>query len=266
MRLADSHVHLDHYPDARIAALLARAAAGGVHALLTVGVDMPSSARAVELARRFGASHGVRAAVGLHPAYLGEDAASRWPAELDALTRLARAAPEQVAALGEIGLDTVEAAAPLELQVTVFRAQLELAARLRVPSILHVRGASAHTAASTAVAEMGSGAGAVVHYFVGDAEAARRWLALGCHLSVGRPATRLSETALRAALAGPDVPLERLLLETDSYPLPGRATEPADVAAVAAALAELKGLPVEVIAATTTARFEALFGRATGAT
>ncbi|HEX6121721.1 MAG TPA: TatD family hydrolase, partial [Ktedonobacterales bacterium] len=132
--------------------------------------------------------------------------------------------------------------------------------RLGLPAILHVRGAEARAAVRTLLAVEGVGAGAVIHYFVGDLAAARAWLALGCHLSVGRPATRPHETALRAALASDDVPLDRLLIETDTEPLPGRTTEPADVVAVAEAIATLKSLPLAEVAARTTATFAALFG------
>jgi len=94
-------------------------------------------------------------------------------------------------------------------------------------------------------------AGAVLHYFVGEAELARRALDLGLFLSVGKPVTRVENEHLRRAVA--TVPLDRLLLETDSYPLPGRTTEPADVGLVAMAVARLLGRPVETIAEVTTA-------------
>ena len=67
---ADSHVHLDRYGDEAIAAMLDRAVDVGVRAILTIGVDVPSSRRATELAERFGPCYGVSAAVGLHPAFL----------------------------------------------------------------------------------------------------------------------------------------------------------------------------------------------------
>ncbi|MBF6592313.1 MAG: TatD family hydrolase [Ktedonobacterales bacterium] len=257
MSQADSHVHLDRYDDAEVAALLARATAAGVRALLTVGVDVPSSKRAVALARRFGPTAGVVAAVGLHPAFLPTRG---WEAALAKIARLAATAPHQVRALGEIGADTLEGTAPLALQMAVFHAQLALARRLGLPTVLHVRGEAATDAVRATLVSEGIGAGAVVHYFVGDIGEARAWLALGCAIAVGRPATRVGETALRAALASPDLPLARLLIETDTYPLPGRTTEPAQVVAVADAIAALKGVPPAEVARATTARFTALFG------
>jgi TatD DNase family protein len=262
--LVDSHVHLDRYTDAQCAAMLDRAAAAGVRALLTAGMDEASSRRAIALAQRFGTSHGVVAAVGWHPAALPARAAA--PEALAttiaaSLAQLLAAAPAQVVAIGEIGLDTVEGRAPLAIQAGVFRAQLRLAHDRGLPIVLHIRGADAIEPAQRMLATAGIGAGMVVHYFTGGLVEAQRWLALGCHISVGRPVTRATEAALRAAIASPDVPLARLLLETDTYPLPGRRTEPAAVAGVAAALAALKHLPASEVARRTTINFRDLFLR-----
>ena len=98
---------------------------------------------------------------------------------------------------------------------------------------------------------------AVVHYFVGDATLAERYLELGCSISVGKPVTRAAEAALRAAATR--LPLERLLLETDTYPLPGRATEPRDVSLVCATIAALRDLTPHQVAASTTENFLRLF-------
>jgi TatD DNase family protein len=99
----------------------------------------------------------------------------------------------------------------------------------------------------------------VAHYFVGDAEMARRYLDAGCWIAVGKPVTRPSEIAVREAVCV--IPPDRLLLETDTYPLPGRVTEPRDVAAVCAAVAELTGRSYADVAAATTANFAAVIGR-----
>jgi TatD DNase family protein len=87
---------------------------------------------------------------------------------------------------------------------------------------------------------------------------ARRYLEHGCWISVGRPVTRPSEVAVRQAV--PLIPLDRLLLETDTYPLPGRTTEPRDVTTVCAAVADLAGRSYAEVAAATTASFAAFIG------
>lgn len=258
-RYADSHIHLDRYADADAAALLERAAQVGVAACLTVGVDLPASRRAITLAERFGARYGVYAAVGLHPAFLATGDPRSIDRDLGQLKSVAQSSPARVVAIGEIGLDTLDATVTLDMQVYAFTAQLHLANDLGLPVVIHVQGAEATARAQALYATTPARLGAVVHYFVGDLAVARRWLDLGCHISVGRPVARLEHADLRAAIASADLPMERLLVETDTYPLPGRTTEPADVVAVAAEVATLKRLPREHVAHQTTANFMRLF-------
>lgn len=248
--LADSHVHLDRYPDAEVDSMLRRAAEAGVRHMLTVGSDLVSSRAAIELATRHQGA--VRAAVGIHPTRLGG------PSEVDAaLVELGRlAASPDVVAIGEVGLDAGTGNDALEAQERFLLGCLELARARGLPLVLHVVGA--HEAA-LALLRPWAPIPAVVHYFVGDAALARRYLELGCLISVGKPATRPSEVALREALV--EIPIDRLLLETDTYPLPGRATEPRDAAKVCAAVARLRGLEPAVVAARTTESFLRLFSR-----
>ncbi len=258
-RYADSHIHLDRYVDADAAALLERAAQVGVGAYLTVGVDLLASRRAISLAERFGARYGVYAAVGLHPAFLATSDARSIDRDLEQLRSVAQSSPARVVAIGEIGLDTLDAAASLDMQAHAFAAQLHLANDLALPVVIHVQGAEAIARAQALYATTPARLGSVVHYFVGDLAVARRWLDLGCHISVGRPVSRLEHAGLRTAIASADLPMQRLLVETDTYLLPGRTTEPADVVAVAAEVAALKGLPLEQVAHQTTANFMRLF-------
>ena len=161
-----------------------------------------------------------------------------------------------MAAIGEVGLDDTAAGAPLPAQEALFSACLGLADELDLALSLHVVGA--HRRAQ-AILAAGRTYRAVVHYFQGDAELAERYLALGCFISVGKPVTRTDRARLREAVAR--IPLDRLLLETDTYPLPGRTTEPRDVAEICRAVAELRGLPCEKVARATTANYLRLCGR-----
>lgn len=255
----DSHIHLDRYTNGDAAALLRRAAQAGVRAFLTIGVDQASSLRAVALARRFGAQYGVYAAIGLHPTFLPTVDAASIDRDVAQLRILAQSSPIPIAAVGEIGLDTLDATAALDMQLHAFVTQIHLANDLDLPVVIHVQGDDAIARAQEHYAATPAQRGAVVHYFVGDLPHARRWLDLGCHISVGRPATRPENTSLRAAITSPALPLDRLLIETDTYPLPGRTTEPADVVAVATAIAALKDLPLEHVAQQTTTNFTRLF-------
>ncbi|HEX8036573.1 MAG TPA: TatD family hydrolase [Ktedonobacterales bacterium] len=259
IRYVDSHIHLDRYTDDDAAALLERASQAGVGAFLTIGVDRASSRRAVALAGRFGTQYGVYAAVGLHPAFLSTAGTTSIDRDIEQLSILAQSSPAHIVAVGEFGLDTLDVTAALDTQLYAFATQLQLANDLGLPMVIHVQGEQAIARAQDLYAAAPARLGAVVHYFVGDLPQARRWLDLGCHISVGRPVTRQANAGLRAAIASPALPLDRLLIETDTYPLPGRVTEPAHVVTVAAEVAALKDLPIEQVAHQTTANFMRLF-------
>lgn len=247
--LADCHTHLDRYPAPALEGMLARAAAAGVEAVLIAGVGLASSRRAVRLAARYPL---VRAGVGLHPIFVRRAVPERTYAALDAL-----AAAPQVVAWSELGLDYQAGPLPPAVQREVFRRQLRLAAAHGLAAIVHVVDAAADALA--VLAETGLAARAAVHYFVGGPPLAERYLAAGLYLSLGKPVTRPANAALREAVRA--APLDRLLLETDTYPLPGRTTEPADVGAVAAAVAALKDLSPTVVAEATTTNLARLLGR-----
>ena len=242
--LADSHVHLDRYSPDEVNAMLQRARQAGVAYFLTVGVDLASSEQAVTLAQQHAALY---AAVGWHPTYLGSDFSL---ADQERLRVLARQS-SRVVAIGETGVDLLEAQAPLELQQEAFRSQVQLARQMGLPLILHQQKAESYC--QDILSAAGAGKEVIVHYFVGDLASACRWLELGCTISVGRPVTRLENIALRKAVEA--IPLERLLLETDTYPLPGRTTKPANVLQIAEAVAALKHVSLETVAEQTTANF-----------
>jgi TatD DNase family protein len=227
--------------------MLHRARETGVTIAVGVGIDLESSRRTVEIAR---AEPGVVAAVGFHPSHLIGPLTSEDVAALSSLL-----ADPAVRMLGEVGLDAVEFRTSLVVQEEALAALLDLARRRRRAVNLHVRGA--HARLFDLLRDAGTAEdGAVLHYFVGDWDLAKRALDEGLYLSVGKPIARAENAELRDAICR--TPLHRILLETDTYPLPGRTTEPADVVGVARAAAELKGLSLEEVAATTTATLRGL--------
>jgi TatD DNase family protein len=250
--LADSHVHLHAYDDVAVAGMLARAFRAGVGTVVAVSVDLVSARRTLALAGRYAS---VVAAVGLHPSRLdAEPLEERW------LTFERLAAAPEVEAIGECGVDEHDTRTTGMVQLAVFARHCRLALRLGKPLLLLLVGETLIPSALGTLAATGVPPGrAVVHYFVGDAAAAERYLEAGLLISVGKPITRPANAALREAIR--TVPLDRLLLETDTYPLPDRATEPADLPLVAEAVADLKGLPTEQIAEATTGNLERLLAQ-----
>lgn len=246
--LTDCHSHLDRYPPAVVAGMAARAAAAGLHAVITAGVDAASARRCVRLATRHPL---LRAGVGIHPNRVDGTEGERTYAALAGL-----AADPAVVVWSECGLDYGEGKASPAAQRAAFARQLRTARAHGLAAIVHVVDAADDALAVLADADMAGRA--AIHYFVGDQALAERYLAAGLYLSVGKPVTRAENVALRAAIRA--VPLDRLLLETDTYPLPGRTTEPADVRLVAAAVADLQGRPVEAVAAATLANLARLLG------
>lgn len=258
MELIDSHAHLT---DARFAedrtAVLERARQAGVVEMLTVGSgDGPEGAeRAVALAAQ---TAGLWASVGVHP-HQAALATEEVLARLEALARHPR-----VVAWGEIGLDYHYPDPPPEVQKRAFLRQLELARQLRLPIIIHCREAWDDCLAMLEAAWKPAGLGGVLHCFSGTREQAARGLEMGLHVSFAANLTYPSAGALREVARW--VPLDALLLETDSPYLPpqgrrGQRNEPAMVAEVAKAVANVRDLTAELVAAATAENFRRLFQR-----
>ncbi|PRQ09489.1 TatD family hydrolase [Enhygromyxa salina] len=232
--LIDSHCHLDYAPMSDdLAATLARARAAGVEQCVHIGCSPETMAGAVELAR---AHQHVFASVGIHP----HEARHLDDALLAEIEQLAAA--DEVVAIGETGLDYHYDFSPREAQLLGFARQVELAKRLDLPLVLHIRDAHADAWALLADHPPRDNPG-VVHCFTGTAAEAERWLELGWHISFSGIATFKTAVELRRAAAL--VPDDRILLETDApylapEPLRGRKNEPANVAFTCVALAQLR--------------------------
>jgi TatD DNase family protein len=254
MRLVDTHAHL-HFPDFApdLEAVLDRARAAGVRAVVTVGTDGKTNPAAVALAE---GQPDVWATVGIHP----HDAGAATEEDFTELERLARGSP-RVVALGEMGLDFFRNLSPWEDQVRVFRRQLGLAGALGKPVVVHCR--DAHAEVLAMLGEARAGLAGVMHCFSGDVDVARRCLDLGLVISLAGPVTYRNARALPEVARF--VPGDALVLETDCpylSPVPhrGRRNEPAWVALTAARVAELRGVDPATLAEATSRNAARLFG------
>ena len=267
--LVDSHCHLDMEQfDADRAAVLERAQANGVNRIVNPGIDLVHCRQAIELADQHPQ---VYAAVGIHP-NSSADFSEQTLIQLRGLVD-----HPKVVAIGEIGLDYHWGTVSRQQQAQAFRAQLDLAAELGLPVIIHNREASTDLArivqAWAASARTRNSPLAerpfwgVLHAFSGDAALAQAAHGWNFALGLGGPITFRNARALHEL--APQLDLDRLMLETDApwltpHPMRGKRNEPAYVALVAERLAELLGVPIEEIADRTTAVARSIFAPLAG--
>jgi TatD DNase family protein len=279
MPLTDTHAHLDFYSETPTDRdeVLRRAYDAGVRTILAIGIgEGPATMhQALEIAN---ATSGpglptVYASAGIHP----QEAASATSEALNKLVSLAL--DPRCIAIGEIGLDYYHFDNPdIPTQQQAFVAQMRLAAELRKPILIHCR--TSELAAPQAKEKFGeadawedllaliadrwtpTGLGGIMHCFSGTVEQAERSLAAGFHLSFAGNLTYPKSQGIRdAAVLAPS---DRILVETDApflapIPLRGQRNEPALMTHTAAALAALRGISPEELAALTTANFKNLF-------
>ncbi len=252
MRLVDSHSHFDAAEfDADRAAAHARALAAGVDTQIVPAVDAAGWPKLKAVCAQL---PGLHPAYGLHPMYLDAHRPEHLQELRDWIER------ERPVAVGECGLDYfVEELDPARQQ-HYFDGQLALAAEFDLPVIVHARRA---VDAVIAAIRRFPGLRGVVHSFSGSAEQAAQLHRLGFLLGIGGPVTHERAKRLRGVVA--IVPLEQLLLETDSPDQPGASqrgqrNEPAYLTEVLDTVATLRGLSHEALAEATTANAERLFG------
>jgi TatD DNase family protein len=260
--LTDTHCHLNFNSyEADLENVLARADEAGLERLLIPAIDLPSGEAVVAMAESYPQ---IFAAVGVHP-----NEARSWGEE--SLSRLrALAAHPKVVAIGEIGLDYYRDRAPRELQQRVLRQQLELAAELRLPVILHNRQAGRDLLEILRAWQMQrsrtslplAARPGVLHSFSAEAEISRQAISLDFFIGVSGPVTFLNARKLQHVIAS--LPLERLLVETDApfltpHPFRGQRNEPAYVRLIAEKIAELHAQSFAAVAQITTANARRLF-------
>jgi TatD DNase family protein len=249
----DSHCHIN-FPElgGRISDVLESMAENQVTHALCIGVNLPELPGVLQLA----ADHpNIYASVGVHPDY--EDTPEP---SIDTLTELSRR--DKVVAIGETGLDYFRVTGDLEWQRARFRTHIRAARECGKPLVIHTRAAAADTLAIMRE-ERADEAGGVMHCFTESWDVAQGALDLGFHISFSGIVT--FKNALEIKDVAQRVPLERMLIETDSpylapVPFRGKLNQPAYVRYVAEEIARLRELPLEEVAAATSANFFRLFG------
>jgi TatD DNase family protein len=248
----DTHCHLALVDgDEPVEDVVARARDAGVTTLVTVGVDLASSAEAVHVASSF---RDVWAVVGIHP----HNSIEATDHVLNRLRAVAR--HPSVVGIGETGLDYFRDHSPRVRQEESFREHIRLAKEFDRALVIHDR--DAHEDVLAVLADEGAPERTVFHCFSGDAELAKRCADEGWYASFAGNVTFKNAPALREAAVA--MPLELLVTETDSpylspHPHRGKTNEPARVTLVVAQLAELHGLQVEEMAEITSANARRLF-------
>lgn len=252
--LVDTHTHLcDEQFDNDREEVIQRARKNDVNVLINAGSDIETSKDCIRLAEQY---EGLYAMVGIHPCdIMGVTEATM--AEMELLTR-----HPKVVGIGEIGLDYYWDDTPRDFQQEVLRWQLRLARKLRLPVSIHCRdayGAILPIFQEEHIEEIGG----VMHCFSGSLEMAHIFMDMNLYIAFGGPVT--FKNAHKSQAVAKEIPLERLLIETDApyltpTPYRGKRNESGYVKYVAEKIAELKGIDFETVAQATTQNAYKVFG------
>lgn len=251
--LVDCHVHLDSYTNDEVSEILKRGRDVGVGFVISAGTTLSSTERSLELSAAF---PDFFSGVGIHPMDIRE------PFDDTTYERLRGLAlsTDKVLVISETGLDFMEGTPDRALQYTAFRQQIRLARELGRPVVFHSR--ESHDEVFRVLREeQVYDVGGVMHYFQGTMDDAKKVMDMGLYVSLARPLLRLPHLQAVAA----DLPLESIVLETDSAPQPFKPkrenwTEPRYTRIIAQKLAELQGKDVEEVVQVTTANMRKLLG------
>ncbi|QXX73980.1 TatD family hydrolase [Methylovirgula sp. HY1] len=254
--LIDTHCHLD-FPDfaPERDAVVARARAAGLRRMITISTQVKKFPTIAAIAETYA---DVYCTVGTHPLEADVEA------EASVAQLVDLAAHPKCVGIGEAGLDYHYDRAPREVAQRVFRTHIAAARESGLPLVIHARDADADMAAILEE-EMGQGEfKALLHCFTSSRQLAERALAIGLSISFSGVLTFKKSDELRAIAR--DVPLERLLVETDApflapVPFRGKRNEPAFVTETAKVLAEVKGMSPADFAALTTTNALRLFSK-----
>lgn len=252
--LFDTHAHINAEQfNEDIREVITRAQEQGVSRMVVVGFDRPTIKRAMELTEEYDF---IYACVGWHPV----DAIDMTDEDLLWIEELAY--HPKVVAIGEMGLDYYWDKSPKDVQKEVFRKQIKLAKKVRLPIVIHNRDATADIVEILKEEDAGE-VGGIMHCFSGSVEVARECVEMNFLISLGGPVT--FKNAKKPKEVAAEIPLDKLLIETDCpyltpHPYRGKRNEPAYVKLVAEQIAEIKGMTFDEVAEATTENAKRVFG------
>ncbi len=251
--LFDTHVHLnDEQYNEDVNEVIERAQREGVSHMVVVGFDRKTIEKAMHLVENYDFLY---AAIGWHPV----DAIDMKEEDLNWIEELS--SHPKVVALGEMGLDYHWDKSPHEIQKEVFRKQIRLAKRVKLPIVIHNREAT-QDIVDILREENAQEVGGIMHCFSGSAETAKECVEMNFYISLGGPVT--FKNAKKPKEVAKEIPLDRLLIETDCpylapHPYRGKRNEPAFVKLVAEQIAEIKEISLEQVASKTMDNAKKLF-------
>lgn len=258
MELIDTHTHLysEEFDEDREEVLF-RARKAGVSTFLLPAIDSQSTQRQQQMAKTH--QDCCYEMAGLHPTSV----TAEYDAELSHVRALLEEHPGYYKAIGEIGLDLYWDRTFEDQQKEVLKTQMRWAEELSLPVALHVR--KAHNELFGLLRDLNrTSYHGVMHCFGGSIQEARKALELGFHIGVGGVVTFKNAT-LADVVA--EVPLERIVLETDApylapVPYRGKRNESTYLVEIAQKIADIKHLPIETVAETTSHNAKKLFNLA----
>jgi len=250
----DSHAHLDMEQfDTDRNEVIQRALSANVKQVVTVGIDVSSSLKAISLTENYPS---VFAAVGIHP-HNADVTDGKDLKQIEAIC-----AEKKVVAIGEIGLDFYRNLSSRHNQRIRLKQQLDIAMRCNLPVVVHDR--EAHEEVWEILSSFkGGGLKGVIHCFSGDIDLAEAFMEMGYFISIPGTVTFPNASLMHEVVA--KIPLDTMLLETDSpflSPIPyrGKRNEPSRVIHTAQKVADIRGIALEVIATQTSNNARRLFG------
>lgn len=247
--IIDTHCHLNTVEFFNeLDDILLRAASNDVLKVICIGMHPDANEQAIDISNQY--EH-VYATVGLHPAHVSEP--------YDEAKLIEQAKHKKVVAIGEIGIDLYWIKDNLDLQIEVFKKQLDLSLKLNLPVVIHLRNSAQEI---YDVLKTYKGLKGVMHCFSEDLDWANKFMDLGFYIGIGGPVTFKKNVTTKTLVK--EMPLDRLLVETDSpylapSPYRGKRNEPAYTKYVVEEIAKLRGLSIEEISDITTQNANRLF-------